>query len=174
MKMKFTSKKLWIFPEDDINTDVIFPGRYTYEPLTPEQMAGHAMEDYDPDFARTVTNGDIIISGNNFGAGSSREQAVTCLKAAGISCVIAKSFARIYFRNAINLALPLIISPEGSDYVLEHKDTLQDSEIKVDLDEGIIIIEDKTFNFPKLDDQALQIFSAGGLVEYTKRRLNQK
>jgi 3-isopropylmalate/(R)-2-methylmalate dehydratase small subunit len=174
MKMKFTSKKLWIFPEDDINTDVIFPGRYTYEPLTPEQMAGHAMEDYDPDFAGTVTNGDIIISGNNFGAGSSREQAVTCLKAAGISCVIAKSFARIYFRNAINLALPLIISPEGSDYVLEHKDTLQDSEIKVDLDEGIIIIEDKTFNFPKLDDQALQIFSAGGLVEYTKRRLNQK
>ncbi|MHA2238241.1 MAG: LeuD/DmdB family oxidoreductase small subunit [Candidatus Hodarchaeales archaeon] len=172
--MKFTSKKLWIFPEDDINTDVIFPGRYTYEPLTPEQMAGHAMEDYDPDFARTVTNGDIIISGNNFGAGSSREQAVTCLKAAGISCVIAKSFARIYFRNAINLALPLIISPEGSDYVLEHKDKLQDSEIKVDLDEGIIIIEDKTFNFPKLDDQALQIFSAGGLVEYTKRRLNQK
>ena len=171
--MKFTSNKLWIFPENDINTDVIFPGRYTYEPLTPEQMAEHAMEDYDPNFVKSVSDGDIIVSGNNFGAGSSREQAVTCLKAAGISCIIAKSFARIYFRNAINLALPLVISPECSDYVLENREKLQNSQIKVDLDEGIIIIEDKSFTFPKLDDQALQIFSAGGLVEYTKSRLNQ-
>ncbi|MHA2318344.1 MAG: hypothetical protein ACXAC6_11390 [Candidatus Hodarchaeales archaeon] len=72
--MKFISNKIWVFPEDDINTDVIFPGRYTYEPLTPEQMAKHAMEDYDPDFVKTAAEGDIIVSGNNFGAGSSRER----------------------------------------------------------------------------------------------------
>ncbi len=129
------------------------------------------MEDYDPKFAKTVSEGDIIISGNNFGAGSSREQAVTCLKAAGISCVIAKSFARIYFRNAINLALPLVISPECSDYVLKNREKIQNSQIKVDFDEGFITLENHKFNFPKLDEQALQIFSAGGLVEYTKKRL---
>jgi 3-isopropylmalate/(R)-2-methylmalate dehydratase small subunit len=169
--MKFTSNKLWIFPEDDINTDVIFPGRYTYEPLTPEQMAKHAMEDYNTDFVKTVAEGDIIISGNNFGAGSSREQAVTCLKASGISCIIAKSFARIYFRNAINEALPLIISPECSDYVLKNPEIMKNSKIEVDFDEGTINIKDQTFKFPKLDEQAFKIFEAGGLVEYTKRRL---
>ena len=114
------SKKILIFPEDDINTDVIFPGRYTYEPLTPEEMAKHAMEDYDSNFIKQVQKGDIIVAGSNFGAGSSREQAVTCLQAAGISCIIAKSFARIYFRNAINQALPLVISPECSDYILKN------------------------------------------------------
>ena len=171
--MKFTSNKLWIFPEDDINTDVIFPGRYTYEPLSPEQMAEHAMEDYDASFAKEVKKGDIIISGNNFGAGSSREQAVTCLQIAGISCIIARSFARIYFRNAINQALPLVISPECSDYVIGNKTELEQNQIEVDFDKGIITVENKTFAFPKLDEQALKIFEAGGLVEFTKARLNQ-
>ena len=103
--------RIWIFPEDGINTDVIFPGKYTYEPLSPAQMAEHAMEDYEPEFAKTVQKGDIIVAGGNFGAGSSREQAVICLAASGICCIIAKSFARIYYRNAINQALPLVISP---------------------------------------------------------------
>ncbi|MHA1226951.1 MAG: 3-isopropylmalate dehydratase, partial [Candidatus Hodarchaeales archaeon] len=79
--MKFKGK-MWVFPENDINTDIIFPGKYTYEPLTPEQMAKHAMEDYDPEFVSKVNKGDIIVAGNNFGCGSSREQAVICLKAA--------------------------------------------------------------------------------------------
>ena len=169
--MKFISNKVWVFPEDDINTDVIFPGRYTYEPLTPEQMAKHAMEDCDPDFVKTVAEGDIIVSGNNFGAGSSREQAVTCLKASGISCIIAKSFARIYFRNAINEALPLVISPECSDFVLNNPEIAKNTEVQVDFDKGTINIGDQTFKFPKLDEQALKIFEAGGLVEYTKARL---
>lgn len=172
--MKFRSKKLWIFPEDDINTDVIFPGRYTYEPLTPKEMAKLAMEDYDASFIQEVEEGDIIVTGNNFGTGSSREQAVTCLQAAGISCIIAKSFARIYFRNAINQALPLVISPECSDYVLKNINNLKQVQIQVDFDKGLIVLQDQSFTFPKLDDQALQIFEAGGLVEYTKTRLNEK
>ncbi len=172
--MKFKSKKLWVFPEADINTDVIFPGRYTYEPLTPKEMAKLAMEDYDASFIQEVEEGDIIVTGNNFGTGSSREQAVTCLQAAGISCIIAKSFARIYFRNAINQALPLVISPECSDYVLKNINNLKQVQIQVDFDKGLIVLQDQSFTFPKLDDQALQIFEAGGLVEYTKTRLNEK
>ena len=122
---------------DDINTDVIFPGRYL-EIIDPDEMAEHAMEDYNPDFAKTVSKGDITVSGNNFGAGSSREQAVTCLKASGISCIIAKSFARIYFRNAINSAFPLIISPECSEFVISNPDIANNNQIKVDFDEGSI------------------------------------
>jgi len=171
--MKFTSNKIWVFPEDDINTDVIFPGRYTYEPLSPEQMAKHAMEDYNSDFVRTVSERDIIVSGNNFGAGSSREQAVTCLKASGISCIIAKSFARIYFRNAINEALPLVISPECSEFVLKNPEIAMKAQIHVNFDEGVIKIAEQTFTFPKLDKQALKIFEAGGLVAYTRARLNE-
>ncbi|MHA1993403.1 MAG: LeuD/DmdB family oxidoreductase small subunit [Candidatus Hodarchaeales archaeon] len=173
--MRFKSHKIWIFPENDINTDVIFPGRYTYEPLTPEEMARHAMEDYDQSFVEEVERGDMIIAGNNFGAGSSREQAVSCLQAAGISCIIAKSFARIYFRNAINQALPLVISPECSDYVIKNKEILLSDEekIDVDFDNGVIKIKEEVFSFPKLDNQALQIFKAGGLVEYTKTMLTK-
>ncbi|MFX1283823.1 MAG: 3-isopropylmalate dehydratase [Promethearchaeota archaeon] len=170
--MKFEGK-MWIFPDDDINTDVIFPGKYTYEPLTPEQMAKYAMEDYDPNFAKQVSRGDIIVSGKNFGCGSSREQAVICLVTAGVGCVIAKSFARIYYRNAINQALPLVISPECSDFVIENKNTLDNEKILVDFDVGIIKLQAKEFHFPKLDSQALEIFKAGGLVEYTRNRLKK-
>ena len=168
--MKFKGR-IWIFPEDDINTDVIFPGKYTYEPLSPEQMAKHAMEDYNPNFAKEVTEGDIIVAGKNFGCGSSREQAVICLAKAGISCIIAKSFARIFYRNAINQALPLVISLECSDYIIGNKEALKKKELFVDFDTGIIKLQNKEFRFPKLDSQALEIFKAGGLVEYTRNRL---
>lgn len=170
--MKFEGR-IWIFSDDDINTDVIFPGKYTYEPLTPEQMAEHAMEDYNPNFVKQVSKGDIIVSGKNFGCGSSREQAVICLAKAGISCIIAKSFARIYYRNAINQALPLVISSECSNYVIENKDNLENEKINVNFDMGVIKVRDKEFQFPKLDSQALEIFTAGGLVEYTKQRLKE-
>lgn len=171
--MKFEGK-MWIFPDDDINTDVIFPGKYTYEPLTPEQMAEHAMEDYDPNFAKQVSKGDIIVAGKNFGCGSSREQAVICLAKAGVSCIIAKSFARIYYRNAINQALPLVISSECSDYVIGNRNKLEKESIFVDFDIGVIKIQDKEFQFPKLDNQALEIFKVGGLVEYTRKRLRDQ
>lgn len=170
--MKFVGK-IWIFPDDDINTDVIFPGKYTYEPLTPKQMAEHAMEDYDPNFVKQVKEDDIIVAGKNFGCGSSREQAVICLAKAGVSCIIAKSFARIYYRNAINQALPLVISANCSDFVIDNKNNLKDEKISVDFDIGIIKVQDKEFQFPKLDNQALAIFKAGGLVEYTRKRLKE-
>ncbi len=171
--MKFEGK-MWIFPDDDINTDVIFPGKYTYEPLTPEQMVEHAMEDYDPNFAKQVSKGDIIVAGKNFGCGSSREQAVICLAKAGVSCIIAKSFARIYYRNAINQALPLVISSECSDYVIGNRNKLEKESIFVDFDIGVIKIQDKEFQFPKLDNQALEIFKVGGLVKYTRKRLRDQ
>lgn len=171
--MRFNSK-FWIFPDDDINTDVIFPGKYTYEPFTPEEMAKHAMEDYLPSFVSEVRAGDIIVAGKNFGCGSSREQAVTCLTAGGISCIIAKSFARIYYRNAVNQALPLVISPECSDFVIKNQDIVKNEVISVDFNTGIITLMGKEFKFPKFDEQAAKIFEAGGLVEYTKERLKEK
>ena len=101
--------KVWKYG-DDVNTDVIFPGKYTYTIMEPQEIAKHALEDLDPEFAQKVKPGDVIVAGKNFGCGSSREQAAACLKYAGVQAVIAKSFARIYFRNAINLGLPVIQS----------------------------------------------------------------
>ena len=95
---------------DDVNTDVIFPGRFTYQIMEPAEMAKHALEDLDPGFAKNVKPGDVIVAGKNFGCGSSREQAAACLRAAGVQAVIAKSFARIYFRNAINLGLAVLLA----------------------------------------------------------------
>ena len=97
--------RVWVLDDDDINTDVIYPGKYTYELFSNEEMATHAMEDFDPEFASKVQEGDVIIAGKNFGCGSSREQAVTCLKYSGVGAIIAASYARIYYRNAINQAL---------------------------------------------------------------------
>ena len=102
---------------DDVNTDVIFPGKYTYSVLDPEEMAKHALEDLDPAFAKEVQIGDIVVAGKNFGCGSSREQAATCLKYAGVHAIVAKSFARIFFRNAINQGLPVIQCAQAVDNV---------------------------------------------------------
>ncbi|NHJ38767.1 MAG: 3-isopropylmalate dehydratase [Asgard group archaeon] len=170
--MKFKGK-MWFLQDKNINTDQIFPGKYTYDPLTPEQMAEHALEDYIPSFAKEVKMGDILITGQNFGSGSSREQAVTCLKASGVAAVVGISFARIYYRNAINIAFPLIQCPEAVEYVFENKEKFKDEEISVDLLNGEIKILDKTFNFPALIGEALNIFESGGLLEYTKMKLNK-
>lgn len=168
--MKFKGK-MWIFPEKNINTDQIFPGKYTYDPLTPEQMAEHALEDYLPSFAKEVNKGDILITGQNFGSGSSREQAVTCLKAVGVAAIVGISFGRIFYRNAINNAFPLIQCPEATNYIFEKKDQLKDEKVQVDLVKGEVSIGDKTFSFPPLKGEALNIFEAGGLLEYTKEKL---
>jgi len=171
--MKFTGR-MWIFPDKNINTDQIFPGKYTYDPLTPEQMAEHALEDYLPTFAQEVKQGDILITGQNFGSGSSREQAVTCLKAAGVAAIVGISFARIYYRNAINNAFPLIQCPEAAQFIFENKETLKDEQITVDMFAGTITVKGKSFTFPPLKGEALNIFKAGGLLEYTKKKLSQK
>jgi len=153
---------------DNVNTDVIFPGRYTYQIMPPEEMVKHAMEDLDPSFAAGVKPGDVIVAGKNFGCGSSREQAAACLKAAGVQAVVAKSFARIYFRNAINLGLAVLQSEEAVD-ALESGD-----HVDVDLLRGEIRSAKGTFRFLPLPASVLGIIEAGGLIEYTKRTLEQE
>jgi 3-isopropylmalate/(R)-2-methylmalate dehydratase small subunit len=150
---------------DDVNTDVIFPGKYTYTIDDPNEMAKHAMEDLDPDFVNRVEDGDIIVAGKNFGMGSSREQAVTCLVYSGIKAIIAKSFARIFFRNAINNGLPAIIHPEAASLIEEG------DRVEVDLKRGIIKTKDKEYSFEPYPERLLQILEEGSLVEWVKKRL---
>lgn len=158
--------KVWKFG-DDINTDVIFPGKYTYTVNDPEEMAKHAMEDADPEFANKVEKDDIIVAGKNFGCGSSREQAAMCLKAAGIGAVIAKSFSRIYFRNAINLGLPIITCPDLVNNVKQW------GELKVDFERSVIIHEDRKYPYTPLSEDVKEILDAGGLIPYVRRQLGK-
>ena len=158
--------KVWKYG-DNINTDVIFPGKYTYSILEPEEMAQHALEDLDPSFAQEVQPGDIIVAGSNFGCGSSREQAATCLKAAGVQAVIAKSFARIFFRNAINQGLPAVECSEAVDQLKKG------AEAEIDFAEGEVRTEAQVFTFSQPPESVLRIFEAGGLIAYTKKRLEE-
>ena len=147
---------------DDVNTDVIFPGKYTYTITDPDEMAKHALEDLDPSFAENVRPGDVIVAGKNFGCGSSREQAAFCLKAAGVGAVVAKSFARIYFRNCINAGLPVLVS----DVI---NSVEKGEEITIDLKEGKITTQSgEEFSFPALPEEVRGILESGGLVEWVK------
>lgn len=158
--------KVWKYG-DNINTDVIFPGKYTYSILEPEEMAQHALEDLDPAFAQAVQPGDVIVAGSNFGCGSSREQAATCLKAAGVQAVIAKSFARIFFRNAINQGLPAVECSEAVDHLEKG------NEVEIDFTEGKVKIGIQVFTFSPPPESVLRIFEAGGLTAYTKKILEE-
>jgi 3-isopropylmalate/(R)-2-methylmalate dehydratase small subunit len=150
---------------DDVNTDVIFPGKYTYTITDQNEMAKHAFEDLDPTFASNVKPGDVIVAGWNFGCGSSREQAAFCLKPAGVGAVIAKSFARLFFRNCINAGLPLIVQTEAADLVEKGE------EIRIDLEKGIITTQSgKELTFPPLPEEVRGIVEAGGLVEWVRSR----
>ena len=154
---------------DDINTDVIIPGRYLL--LTnPEELAAHAMEDLDPDFIKKFKKGDIIVGGKNFGCGSSREQAAMCLKYAGVGAIIAKSFARIFYRNAINQGLPIIESSEAAG-AIKNMD-----ELEIDL--YATTIRDKTKNLQfKIQPLPLfiqEILDDGGLVHTLKKKLRHE
>jgi 3-isopropylmalate/(R)-2-methylmalate dehydratase small subunit len=153
---------------DNVNTDVIFPGKYTYSILEPEEMTRHALEDLDPGFAQKVKPGDVIVAGRNFGCGSSREQAATCLKYAGVQAVVAKSFARIFFRNAINQGLPVLQSEEAVDSIEDGE------EIEIDFDRGSIKTASGDFTFPPFPDSVMGILEAGGLIPYTKKKLERK
>ena len=153
---------------DNVNTDVIFPGKYTYSILEPEEMARHALEDLDPGFAKKVKPGDVIVAGRNFGCGSSREQAATCLKYAGVQAVVAKSFARIFFRNAINQGLPVLQSEEAVDSIEDG------GEIEIDFDRGSIKTARGDFSFPAFPESVMGILEAGGLILYTKKKLEGK
>jgi len=148
---------------DNVNTDVIYPGKYVYTIMDPKEMAEHALEDLDPDFINKVNKGDIIVAGRNFGCGSSREQAVTCLKRAGISAIIAKSFARIYYRNCINNGLIPVICKEASEYINTG------DIVSIDVSKGKILAKDKEFNFVPFSEFIMEIIESGGLLEYTKK-----
>ncbi len=161
-----TEGKAWKYG-DDVNTDVIFPGKYTYALMEPEEMAGHALEDLDTDFASQVQPGDVVIAGKNFGCGSSREQAASCLKFSGVQAVIAGSFARIFFRNAINQGLPVIQSQEAVE-AIEAGDR-----VRIDFTRGLIQTPRGTFEFAPLPESVLGILQAGGLVAYTQKKLKQ-
>ena len=159
--------KVWKYG-DNINTDMLFPGKYTYTCSTAEEIKPHLLEDLDPSFSKNVVKGDIIIAGKNFGCGSSREQPVVGLKAVGIRVVVAESFARIFYRSAINQGLILIECPDSV------KAYSEDDDIKLDIDKGKIVVGGKTFSFPKLPKEILAIRDAGGLLEYTRSKLKER
>ena len=157
--------RVWIFG-DDINTDLISPGKYL-ELVDPEEMAKHAMEGIDPDFPNKIQEGDIVLGGFNFGCGSSREHAPLALKYAGISAVIAESFARIFYRNSINIGLPALECP-GITEVVEEGDT-----VEVDVAGGTIKItrSGAELSFTPLPDFMLEVLNDGGLVSYLRKNL---
>lgn len=153
--------------KDNIDTDLIYPGKYL-PIIDSKEMAKHALEGLDKNFPQKIQKGDIIVAGKNFGCGSSREQAATSLKHAGISCVVAKSFSRIFFRNAINQGLALVQSEKAYDLVEEGK------EIIIDFEKGEIILNDKKIEFAHLPDFIKEILDSGGLIPYIKKKLEQK
>ncbi len=153
---------------DDIDTDGIIPARYL-NTSDPEELAKHCMEDVAPDFAKKIKQGDMIIAGENFGCGSSREHAPIAIKAAGVSCVIAKSFARIFYRNAINIGLPIFAGREAAEALK------QGDRVEVNVDRGEVAMSGKAKtgkvyileNFPGF---IREIIKSGGLMRYAKKR----
>lgn len=148
-----------VYAIDNIDTDRIIPGKYT-KTLDMSSLASHVLEDLDPDFAKKVQAGDILVAGNNFGCGSSREQAPIAIKAAGISVVVAKTFARIFYRNAINIGLPVI--------EVEHHSIQSGDSISVDLENGVVTnhTRNETYQATRMPQQMIDILNAGGLVNY--------
>ena len=159
--------KVWHYG-DDINTDMLFPGKYTYTCSTPVEIKPHLLEDLDATFAKAVQAGDVLVAGRNFGCGSSREQPVVGLKAVGVAAIIAKGFARIFYRAAINQGLLLIECPAGVEAYKEG------SKVEIDATGGRITIDGKPFTFPKLPPEIMAICEAGGLLEYTRAKLKAR
>ena len=162
--MAVVTGKVWKYG-DDVNTDVIFPGKYTYTIKERADMAKVALEDLDMDFNQNAKPGDIIVGGKNWGCGSSREQAVTCVKERGIAAIIAKSFARIYYRNCFNEGLAIVVCPEAVDAIN------MGDEISIDFDNGVIIAGGKQFSFPAYPDFVKGLIEDGGLIPHVKKSL---
>ena len=158
--------KTWKYG-DDVDTDVIVPARYLTTSV-PAELALHCMEDIDPRFASGVSKGDVIVAGRNFGCGSSREHAPIAIKAAGVSCVVAASFARIFYRNAINIGLPILECPEASAEA-EAGDRLE-----VDLATGTVsnATKGRSYGAAPFPPFMRGIMEAGGLIEYVSNRLD--
>ena len=145
--------------KNDVDTDQILASQYLLLPNI-DEMKGHAFESLSDTFASEVKPGDLIVAGDNFGCGSSREQAPAVLKALGVQAVVAKSFARIFYRNAINIGLPVLVSPELSDAVKE------EDEASLDLTAGTVTVDGKTYTCTKLPPYMQRILNAGGLIAF--------
>jgi 3-isopropylmalate/(R)-2-methylmalate dehydratase small subunit len=153
---------------DNVDTDVIIPARYL-NTINQEELAAHCFEDLDADFKQKVKDSKIIIAGENFGCGSSREHAPLSIKASGVKLIIAKTFARIFFRNAINIGLPVIPSAEAAEKIS------QGDELEVDMDKGIIkdVTSGREFKINPVPAFIQDIISSGGYINYTKKSLSQ-
>ncbi len=155
--------KCWKFG-DDVNTDDITPARYL-DTTDERELAAHCMEGADPEFVRKAHAGDLIVAGKNFGCGSSREHAPIAIKAFGIACVVAESFARIFFRNSINIGLPIAECPEAA------RQASEGDELEVDFKQGRIVNRTTggTYSFPPFPEQLRRIIEAGGLMAFTRK-----
>ena len=162
--MKAAKGKVFRFG-DNIDTDVIIPARYLNS-SDPKELATHCMEDIDKDFVNKVSKGDIIVANKNFGCGSSREHAPISIKAAGVSCVIAETFARIFYRNSINIGLPIIECPEAA------KEINDGDEISVDFNTGIITNKTtgKSYEGQAFPEFMQNLINAGGLINYINNK----
>lgn len=159
--------KAWRFG-DDVDTDAIIPARYL-NTSDPKELARHVMEDADKNFSDKLKAGDLIVAGKNFGCGSSREHAPIAIKASGIQAVIAKSFARIFCRNAFNIGLPIFESSDASEKIKEGDN------IELDADSGIIknLTRGEQYKAKPIPPFMQELIGAGGLIEWTKKRLKQ-
>ncbi len=148
---------------DDVNTDVIIPARYL-NTASHQELAAHCMEDIDKDYVKNVKPGDVVVAGKNFGCGSSREHAPIALKASGASCVIAKTFARIFYRNSINIGFPILECPEAAEEIAA------EDRVSVDFDTGVITDETtgKTYQAQPYPEFLQNIIKSGGLMESIK------
>ena len=157
--------RVWKFG-NDIDTDAIIPARYL-NTSDPKELAKHLMEDADKEFPGKVRTGDILVAGKNFGCGSSREHAPIAIKAAGIQAVIAKSFARIFYRNAFNIGLPIFESDDASEKIQET------DEVEIDADRGIIrnLTTNAAYKANPIPPFMQELIDAGGLIEWTKRKI---
>ena len=161
------SSKAWKVG-NNIDTDLIIAARYLND-ASDENMRAHCMEDVIPDYANTIAPGDVLVAGSDFGCGSSREHAPIAIKVAGTKCVIAESFARIFYRNAINIGLPIIESPEAVRAID------QGDELDVDLENGVItnLTKNETYHFEKFPEFIQHIVEAGNLLNYVKAKVGQ-
>lgn len=164
--MSKINAKVWCFG-DNVDTDLIIAARYL-NTSDPKELAKHVMEDADPDFINKIKEGDIIVAGENFGCGSSREHAPIALKAAGISAVIAKSFARIFYRNSFNMGLPI--------FELKECDEVKEGNIvEINMDNGDVknITTNKTYKFSPIPPFMQELINSGGLIKYAQKKINK-
>ena len=159
--------KVWTFGKD-IDTDLIIAARYLNTSV-PEELAKHVMEDSDPEFVTKMSRGDVIVAGENFGCGSSREHAPIALKAAGVAAVIAPTFARIFYRNAFNMGLPIFELPESSEIK-------EGDEISVDMNAGTITNKstNRSYDFTPIPEFMQELIDAGGLMNFANNEIKAK